>query len=69
MVQRPSFSECRRLANRPDVTAAFGAQFAGAGYGLVVTNLQRGSWYLVVYAQSSVSGQFDAVGVVFVTIP
>ncbi len=65
----PVFLGVPAFGDRPDVTAAFGAQFAGAGYGLAVTNLPRGSWYLVVYAQSSVSGQFDAVAVVFVTIP
>jgi hypothetical protein len=56
------------FGDRPDVTAAFGSQFYGAGYGLVVSTLPAGPFYIVVYAHSSVSGQFDAVGVVFVTV-
>jgi hypothetical protein len=55
--------------NRPDITAIFGPQFTNAGYGLAVNGLLApGDWYLVVYAQSSVSGQFDASGVVVVTV-
>jgi glucose/arabinose dehydrogenase len=64
----PVFLGVPSFGDRPDVTAAFGAQFQGAGYGLAVTALPPGSWYIVVYAQSSVSGQFDAVGVALVTV-
>ncbi len=64
----PVFLGVPSFGDRPDVTAAFGAQFQGAGYGLAVTALPPGSWYIVVYAFSSVSHQFDAVGVVFVTV-
>ena len=65
----PVFLGVPGFGDRPDVTALFGSQFFGSGYGLVVNSLPSGtSWYVVVYAHSSVSGLFDAVGVVFVTI-
>ena len=64
----PIFLGVPGFGNRPDVAAAFGSQFQGAGFGLAVsTPLPPGSYYIVAYAHSSVSGQFDAVGVVFVT--
>jgi len=45
---------------RPDVAAYFGSQqFLQSGYGKVV-NLTPGTWWIGVYAQSAVSGQFDA---------
>ena len=37
-------------------------------HGDKVTALPPGWWYIVVYAHSSVSGQFDAVGVVLVMV-
>lgn len=64
----PVFLGVPGFGNRPDITAAFGAQFQGAGYGLAVPALPPGAYYIVVYAQSSVSGQFDAAGVVLVTV-
>jgi hypothetical protein len=64
----PVFLGVPGFGNRPDIVAAFGAQFAGAGYGLAVTTLPPGAYYLVVYGHSSVSGQFDAAGVVLVTV-
>jgi len=64
----PVFLGVPSFGDRPDVTAAFGAQFYGAGYGLWVTTLPPGQWYIVVYAHSSVSGQFDTVGWVLVTV-
>jgi glucose/arabinose dehydrogenase len=64
----PVFLGVPSFGDRPDVTAAFGSQFYGAGYGLAVTTLPAGPWYIVVYAHSSVSGLFDAVAVVFVTV-
>ena len=64
----PVFLGVPGFGDRPDVTAAFGAQFRGAGYGLAVNMLPPGAWYLVVYAQTSVSGLFDATGVVLITV-
>ena len=65
----PVFLGVPGFGDRPDVNAFFGSQFHGAGYGLIVNSLPSGtSWYVAVYAHSSVSGLFDAVGVVYVTI-
>ena len=45
---------------RPDVAAYFGSQqFLQSGYAKVVT-LTPGTWWIGVYGQSAVSGQFDA---------
>ncbi len=49
---------------RPDVGAAFGSQFTPSGYNLRVANLPSGTWDIVVYVHSSVSGAFDAAQVV-----
>ena len=46
---------------RADVGAIFGGRFSGSGYYLVVSNLAPGSYTLVVYSRSTVSGQFTAV--------
>jgi glucose/arabinose dehydrogenase len=54
--------------SRPDVGAAFGAQFASSGYGLTAAGLPPGLYQLVVYAHSLVSGAFDAVQSVNVTV-
>ncbi len=44
---------------RPDVGAAFGAQFTNAGYSLAAT-LPAGAYTVVVYARSTVTGRFSA---------
>jgi subtilisin len=44
---------------RPDVGVAFGAQFANAGYNLIVSDLPPGTYQLVAYAHSSVTGSFN----------
>ena len=49
---------------RPDVGAAFGSQFTPSGYNLQVSSLPPGTWDIVVYVHSSVSGAFDAAQVV-----
>jgi glucose/arabinose dehydrogenase len=63
----PVFLGVPGYGDRPDVAAAFGPQFLRSGYGLV-GKLPPGQWYVVVYAQSSVSGAFDAVGLVLITV-
>ena len=45
---------------RGDVGAAFGSRFTNSGYGLVAGGLAPGSYRLVVYARSTVSGLFSA---------
>ncbi len=49
---------------RPDVGAFFGGQFSASGYNLSVTHLAAGTWDIVVYVHSSVSGAFDLAQVV-----
>jgi YVTN family beta-propeller protein len=46
-----------------------GAQFANSGWGLTSSTMAAGGYRLVVYALSTVTGQFDAVRVVRVIIP
>jgi hypothetical protein len=54
---------------RPDIGAAFGSQFATAGYGLLLTGLASGQQYdLAVFAHSSVTGTFNQARVVRVTV-
>jgi glucose/arabinose dehydrogenase len=48
------------IVDRPDVAAAFGAQFLHSGYGKIVSGLTPGTWWIGVYALSAVSGQFDS---------
>jgi glucose/arabinose dehydrogenase len=64
----PIFLGVPAFGSRPDVAAAFGAQFSGAGFNLTVTSLATGIWDLVVYARSTVSGAFDTASVVRVAV-
>jgi hypothetical protein len=54
---------------RPDVGALFGAQFAHAGYHLEVSTLPPGTFTLVVYGHSTVTGSFSVEQHVRVTVP
>lgn len=54
--------------SRSDVAAAFGAQFANAGYALTVNGLPRGQYDLVVYARSTVTAAFSQQRTVRVTV-
>ena len=55
--------------NRTDVGAVFGSQFNGSGYQLTwTTSLPAGTYDLVAYAQSAVSGTFDALKVIRLTV-
>jgi subtilisin len=53
---------------RPDVGAAFGAQFTNSGYGLIVRGLAPGPYQLVVYAHSAVTGTFNQAVAVTVQV-
>jgi hypothetical protein len=56
--------------SRPDVGAAFGAQFIPCGYSISVTGLAPGHVYLLaVFAHSTVSGTFNTLKTVRVIIP
>jgi hypothetical protein len=54
--------------SRPDIAGVFGAQFRNSGYDLNVTGLAPGSYRIIVYAHSSVSGVFDNAFPVEVTV-
>ena len=56
------------IVNRPDVAAAFGPQFLNSGYGRIVRELTPGTWWIGVYALSTLSGQFDSSQVFWVTV-
>jgi hypothetical protein len=53
--------------SRPDVGAVFGAQFTPAGYQLT-GSLPAGLYDLAVYAQSTVTGTFDASKVIRIAV-
>jgi hypothetical protein len=46
--------------SRPDVGAAFGAQFSKAGFSLLAQAVPPGRYQVVVYARSLVAGTFAA---------
>ena len=52
------------FGDRPDVGAAFGAQYTQSGYTVTATLPSPGSWFVLVYARNALTGQFEApVGV------
>jgi glucose/arabinose dehydrogenase len=53
---------------RPDVAQVFGQQFRLAGYGKIINTLTPGTWWISVYALSSLSGQFDSARMFWVTV-
>jgi WD40 repeat protein len=54
---------------RRDIGALFGERFAAAGYSLHVNSLPSGSYDLVVYPRSTVTGDFRGAKVVRVVVP
>jgi hypothetical protein len=65
----PSFAGAATLGHsRPDVAAAFGSQFATAGYALAVENLAPGTYTLIVYARQASTGTFAVERAVRVTV-
>lgn len=55
-------------SSRPDVGNAFGARFTSSGYGLLLNTLPGGSYTLVAYMHSTVTGTFATNQMVHVTI-
>jgi hypothetical protein len=53
--------------SRPDVAAVFGSQFSHSGYSMV-GSLSAGTYDLVVFAHSEVSGMFENARVVRITV-
>ena len=50
--------------DRPDVGAAFGAQYTHSGYTITATVPSAGNWLVLVYARNASTGQFEtSVGV------
>ena len=54
---------------RDDVGAAFGARFTNSGYHIDVSGLSPGTYKLVAYAHSAVTGTFNQSRTVVVTLP
>ena len=54
---------------RDDVGAAFGARFTNSGYHIDVSGLSPGTYTLVAYAHSVVTGSFNQSRAVVVTLP
>jgi glucose/arabinose dehydrogenase len=63
----PVFVGTGTFNDRTDVASIYGAQFRPSGYA-VTASPPPGTWDLVVFAHSSVTGQFDAVQVIRVTV-
>jgi hypothetical protein len=55
-------------SSRPDVAAAFGPQFVNSGYNIVVGPLAPGTYDVVVFMRSTVTGTFPMNRVVRVTV-
>ena len=53
---------------RPDIGQAFGSQFTNSAYWLVVANQPIGSWQIIVYAHSTVTGTFNQARVLNLTL-
>jgi len=53
---------------RADVGSVFGSQFLNSGYGITVRGLTPGAYQFVVYAHSKVSGTFNDVRTLLVTV-
>ena len=53
---------------RPDIGQAFGSPFTNSAYWLVVANQPIGSWQIIVYAQSTVTGTFNQTRVLNLTL-
>ena len=53
---------------RPDVAAAFGPNSQRSGFGLYVSGLPAGLYDIAVFVHSSVTGTFNQVQVVRVTV-
>ena len=54
--------------SRPDVGAAFGAQFTNSGFNLIAGPLAPNTYDIVVFAHTTTSGIFETYGVVRVVV-
>lgn len=53
---------------RPDVGAAYGAQFTNSGYVVTVDNLKAGVYDVVVFSKSAVTGTYNIARVVHLSV-
>ena len=53
---------------RPDVASIYGPHFNGSGFGIQVSGLAQGTYTVVAYARSTVSGAFTPLDAVPVTV-
>jgi hypothetical protein len=53
---------------RPDVAAVYGARFGNSGYGIIVKDLEPGTYDIAVFAYSTVKGGFGPAKTVRVTV-
>jgi glucose/arabinose dehydrogenase len=56
------------FGSRPDVAAAFGAQFLNSGFSLTATGLPPGVWDVVLFGHSTNGGGFGFAQIVRVTV-
>lgn len=63
----PVFVGTGTFGDRSDIASIYGTQFRPSGF-TVTASPPPGTWDLVVFAHSSVSGEFDAVQVIRVTV-
>jgi len=64
----PVFVGAATFGDRSDIASIFGEQFRHSGFNVTADSSLAGVWDLVVFARSSVSGQFDAMQVIRVTV-
>ena len=65
----PTFLGSHYGSSRPDIAAAFGdSRFTNSGYQIVASGLSAGSYRIVVYARSTVTGTFNSQRQVDVTV-
>jgi hypothetical protein len=55
--------------SRPDVGNVYGSQFTNSGHNLAASGLSSGTYDVVVYAHSTVTGTFNQALVVRITTP
>jgi hypothetical protein len=67
--QAPTFLGAAALdVARPDVAAAFGAQFVNSGFSFVAPPLAPGDYWVAVYAHSAVTGTFNNTRAVHLSV-
>jgi hypothetical protein len=64
----PVFVGAATPVTRPDVGNVFGAEYAGSGFHLNGAVLPAGTYDLVVYARSAVTGTFNTAKVVRIIV-